>query len=431
MKRLMTSAMAAALLVGWSAGEASAQDMMNRRASRFDLGVYAGGSVTSRWYETRTGVVQNRMVTDNDDSQAMKIGYAPIFGAHGTFWLNPQLGVRLHGAYMPSRLPFPSDNFFDIFPEDPASPNRGTFDRSGFVLNNYLYDLNVVFRPFFMRPGTGDRLASVYFFAGGGGLTTNVAGENRLGCEPFTLSQGACLSFEPDHATVGQGVLGAGMDLLRLGNSLALFGEVGLHGYNSPVHVGDGFLPSPIRVPSGGTVRIADDRFAVTTRINAGVKLLVGDLMPAMAAPAAMAPPPPPPPVPMEEMRQITVCVVEGTQLRNVQATFNPATGDTMVMMDGQQRPFGQAFPATTGYAAGEAFYINNEPITFQGRRYVRFGLPRVIGAQEVNRIGEYRGIQVFAETGATGAPQVIYLPVRTGCEFAVYQQETAIRVRG
>jgi len=82
------------------------------------------------------------------------------------------------------------------------------------------------------------------------------------------------------------------------------------------------------------------------------------------------------------------------------------------------------AYPTTGAYAANATWFINNEPITFNNRRYVKYGLPRVLGVSEVTRGGDYQGVGVFTEAGATGAPEVIYLPVRPGCEFQPYQLE-------
>jgi hypothetical protein len=119
---------------------------------------------------------------------------------------------------------------------------------------------------------------------------------------------------------------------------------------------------------------------------------------------------------------------VQGGALTEVTARYNTASGDTTY----QGRPFSQAFPATTGYAAGATWYINNEPITVNGRRYVRYGLPRVLGVSEVTRSADYQGVTVFAEAGATGTPEVLYVPVRPGCEFQPYQLEVkAGGVRG
>ena len=267
----------------------------------------------------------------------------------------------------------------------------------------------------------------MYLFAGGGGLTVDLAGEDRPGCEPGTLVQAACLSYEPDHATVGQGTAGAGIDLLRFTEMLGLFGEIAAHVYDSPVHVGDGFI-GPIRQPTGSTVRIADDRTAVTTRVVIGLKAMFGNLFP----PPVMAPPPPPPvlieppvvqptpPPPVVEMQTIQVCVVQDGNVANVSAMYNPTAGDTTV--NGQ--PFATAFPTGAQYAANATWYINNEPVTFQTRRFVKYGLPRVLGVNEVTRVGEFQGVSLFAETGQT-RPEVVYVPVRPGCEFQPYQVET------
>jgi hypothetical protein len=122
------------------------------------------------------------------------------------------------------------------------------------------------------------------------------------------------------------------------------------------------------------------------------------------------------------------VCVVQGGALQQVTAQYNTTRGDTTY----QGRPFAQAFPATTGYAAGSTWYINNEPITVNGRRYVKYGLPRVLGVNEVTRVADVQGVTVFAEAGATGATEVIYVPVRPGCEFQPYQVDVKVGgVRG
>jgi hypothetical protein len=123
------------------------------------------------------------------------------------------------------------------------------------------------------------------------------------------------------------------------------------------------------------------------------------------------------------ETRDIRVCVVDNGQLREVTARYNTRTGDTT---------YTGTPPGTTGYAAGATWYINNEPITVNGRRYVRYGLPRVLGVNEVTRTAEYQGVSVFAEAGAMGTPEVLYVPVRAGCEFQPYQLEVkAGGVRG
>ena len=59
------------------------------------------------------------------------------------------------------------------------------------------------------------------------------------------------------------------------------------------------------------------------------------------------------------------------------------------------------------------------------------FGVPRVIAATQLTSGGTFRGTTVFTETGITGPAQVIYLPLRPGCEFQPFQLREAIRPRG
>jgi hypothetical protein len=117
---------------------------------------------------------------------------------------------------------------------------------------------------------------------------------------------------------------------------------------------------------------------------------------------------------------QIRVCVLAQGTLQEVNAQYNRATGDTIV----NGRPFREVFPTGPSYAAGAEWYINNEPITLARRRYVKYGLPRVLGVNEVAAVGEYRGVRVFAEAGVQNPPELLYVPVRVGCEFQPYQLE-------
>jgi len=394
MKRLLTSALAAAVVVAaGTGGEAQAQDF-GRRASAFELGVYAGGAYTTDWFEI------------NDE------GYSPelsgIFGATAAFFFTPTLGLRLHGAYLPQEYPG-GENFEPDY---------------GLVTNSYLYDLDLVFRPWIASETAGNMMASTYFFLGGGGYTANIAGESVYpGCLRVTAwtANGVCVSDRPTLSTTGQGVVGFGVDMFPLGSALALFLEGALHAYDSPAHVGE-------------NAQNAEDKITFTPRLVLGLKAAFGNLLPPPPEPIAPPPPvvveptPPPPPPVVNNNRDIQVCVVEGGMLRNVTATYNTQTADTTY----QGRRFNEAFPATTGYAGGATWYINTEPLTINGRRYVKYGLPRVLGVNEVTRVADYMGVPVFAEAGATGATEVIYVPVRPGCEFQPYQVDVKVGgVRG
>ncbi|HSU16918.1 hypothetical protein [Longimicrobium sp.] len=398
MKHKWTAAAAAALLAG-TAGGAWGQEMGGGggfRAGRFDLGIYAGGSVTSDWFSARTITLDGTETgADNGDAQGFLPGYAPVFGATATLWLSPAFGVRAHGSYTPMRLPYTGGAF-----------GNGATDRQRYVLNTYFYDLDLVLRPFAMREGAG-MWRSVYLFAGGGGMTVNVAGTNRRACQASLLALGACLPLEPRLATVGQGTGGVGMDLLRFGRSLALFGELAAHVYDSPVHVGDEWV-GPVTAIRGSVVPIADDRTTVTGRLVLGLKLQLGDLLPALV-------PPPPPPI---------ASLGPGTIPPPQPPSPPPAPPEAPAA----------ACAVNVGMAAGgETWFVNSEPVTFNGRRYVKYGLPRVLGASDVASVGSYRGVSVFAEPSADRMrPEVIYLPTSPRCEFQAYQVEVkAGAVRG
>jgi hypothetical protein len=390
MKRLLTSALAAAVVAAGTGREAQAQETMNRRASLFDLGLYAGGAYSTSWFKI------------NDDG--FKPGWSPIFGLTATYWATPSFGIRAHGAYMPSN-----------FPED----GNGFDGNDDWAVNNWFYDLGVAFRPWITNMGTSNWLGSMYFFAAGGGLTSNVAGTNAINCAGVALylANGVCLPTESDLGTVGQGVVGLGFDLIPITSAVGIFGELAVHGYESPAHI-------------YGNIGTGEDKFAFTPRASLGVKFAFGNQL---AAPVVAPPPPPEPmpvptPEPVEQVNTINVCVIDNGQLREVQAQYNVTRGDTTV----NGTPFSSAFPATSGYAAGATWYINSDAITIGNQRYVKFGLPRVVGVSDVTRIGEYQGVGVFAEPGATRTPDIIYIPVRPGCEFQPYQKEVKVRnVRG
>jgi ketosteroid isomerase-like protein len=255
MKRVFTSAVAALMVVGMGAEvEAQGMDGMNRRVPRFELGVYGGGAYTTPWYDFRlessTGGQTSR-VGDGDDID-FGFDFAPIFGVVTKFNFTPRFGVRLHGAYMPSALPHAENADWD----------------DGYPQNNYFYDLDLVLStptlPLFSRV-----LGNAYVFIGGGGLTTNIAdsglvpeNSDRAVCEPGTLRRGACLPLQGEYATVGQGTVGIGGDLFSLASNVGVFVELAAHGYDSPVHTGDNFVPR-ITVRPGAAFGVAGDTFAV------------------------------------------------------------------------------------------------------------------------------------------------------------------------
>ena len=69
-------------------------------------------------------------------------------------------------------------------------------------------------------------------------------------------------------------------------------------------------------------------------------------------------------------------------------------------------------------------WYRDNLPITVGGREYVKYGLPRVLGLEEVEWIDELDGLAVAAEPG-NAEPEVIYVLVQPAeCGFQPYQRK-------
>jgi hypothetical protein len=164
----------------------------------------------------------------------------------------------------------------------------------------------------------------------------------------------------------------------------------------------------------------------------------------AACRPAAVPPPPPAPapavapaaaeaPVVRRDSTMIVdpamACVVQGGRIFEVEVQYRSATSDSLV----NGRPFHEVYPITSEHAASARWYANNEPILFAGHRYVKYGLPRVLGQADVVLVGNVQGVSAFAQPLAPGTiADVIYLAVDVGCMFQAYQTaEAGAAVRG
>jgi hypothetical protein len=236
MRRTLASAVAAALVVAGTAGAAQAQDMTVRTAPQFDIGIFAGGAYTTNYFT----------IGDN----GFKPGASAVFGAEATYWLSPTFGLRLDGKYLPSKLPQDAD----------------VFTSDNWVNNVWTYDLDLMWRPMFWS-SNGGMMSSLYLFLGGGGLTSNVAGQGGcVGAANF-IANGVCVPLEPKLGSVGQGVAGIGLDVFPVTPSIGVFLEGGVHGYDSPAHV-------------YGTQGAAEDKFTFTPYAVLGLKLGFGNIIP-------------------------------------------------------------------------------------------------------------------------------------------------------
>jgi hypothetical protein len=120
---------------------------------------------------------------------------------------------------------------------------------------------------------------------------------------------------------------------------------------------------------------------------------------------------------------RINECVVANGELTTVQLDYNTGTGEKTIMVNGSRKKFDDLYPLEgAGYAATRTWYLNNEKITYKGRPYAKYGLPRVLGVSEVKKTGTKDDVNIYADPAGDAIASVIYLPVRRGCEFQPYQ---------
>jgi hypothetical protein len=127
-----------------------------------------------------------------------------------------------------------------------------------------------------------------------------------------------------------------------------------------------------------------------------------------------------------EKYEPIRVCVIEDDMLKEILAYYDKNIGTTYVDRDGKLLKLDEVFPIENGYSGGKSWYTNNEEIKCFGKPYVKYGLPRVLAVNEVEKIGVYDKVGLYAEAGSPeSAPEIIYIPVKPGCEFQPYQLQT------
>lgn len=127
-----------------------------------------------------------------------------------------------------------------------------------------------------------------------------------------------------------------------------------------------------------------------------------------------------------QQLYKVKECVIEKGVLKIVEVDYNPADGERTITVNGITKKFYDVYPQEgKEYASKAGWYINNEAVPYKGAKFVKYGLPRVLGSTEVVRSGEHGGVGIYTEAGlAAGQAEVIYIPVRSGCEFQPYQRK-------
>lgn len=75
-------------------------------------------------------------------------------------------------------------------------------------------------------------------------------------------------------------------------------------------------------------------------------------------------------------------------------------------------------------FAQDRAWYGADQPLTLAGDAYVKYGLPRVLGDDELVFHTTHDGVRVGREAGGTGRPEAIYVPVGTECAWQPYVRQ-------
>lgn len=129
---------------------------------------------------------------------------------------------------------------------------------------------------------------------------------------------------------------------------------------------------------------------------------------------------------PLPEGQQSSICLANG-QTVDIHVG---AAGDTLI---GPRRvrmvDLGPGVGFMGTYAAGEPWFVSDEAITFDQRQFSKFGQPEARDCRSMKIVGDFQGVNVFAEITAAAPFRILYIPVRPGV-FQPYQTQVG-RVRG
>jgi hypothetical protein len=453
---------------------------VNAQRYSFDFGVNGGfAGYTSSLTDTHIGSSAGDIKFSN--------GY--IIGTQLTWWGFPRLlgsraGLRLNGTY--------SDR-----PWDQSLDDTENMELFGHV-NLWSGTGDLMFGFAAPRESWSGMEFLPYLALGAGLKWINPAGDIQTATDAeegkswagvtATCAAGRCVGARSRQPNADRGfflgengrflaLAGLGGDL-RFSPNIALRLEVGDRMWKAPIYQ----MSPPIPAAPLATFNIINDT-EVGKMIHefygqVGVHMLFGLVAP--PAPVAVAPapppvvsrptPPPPPPAPREDA--IRVCVIDPSGemgIRTVDATFLPASGDTLITVNGQR----VALRSTTGnvmVASNASWFVQGQPLTLRlGREnagFVTFGTSRVVSADDLAYLGTSNGVPVYADREDVGDVmselrelrraqnrtdlkdildeqgdirdelkdlKVLYVPLQpTGCVFQPLQrQETVRKVRG
>jgi hypothetical protein len=124
------------------------------------------------------------------------------------------------------------------------------------------------------------------------------------------------------------------------------------------------------------------------------------------------------------QIEKVQECIILDGVLKLMDIDYNMQTGEKTFLLNGVSQNYTDFWNTSKDYAGATKWYINNEAIVVKGVQYVKYGLPRILSTTDVVKTSSYKGVGVYAEPGSATAPDIIYIPTITGCEFQPYQKE-------
>ena len=112
------------------------------------------------------------------------------------------------------------------------------------------------------------------------------------------------------------------------------------------------------------------------------------------------------------------------TSLAAALVSTNPAMACVYSPTSGTVRH--SPYPSPAFEAAGVEWFVKNEPISFAGGTYVKYGLPRQLAPVEVVAASQSGNIPLFVEAGSqVDQPDIVYITVKSAdCTFQPYARQ-------
>lgn len=384
-----------------------------------------------------------------------------LLGTQLTFWPSSGFGIRLNGTYADRPVEGVSST-----PANSGIGNVNLWSGSGDLLIR-LARPRAEFESMEFLPYLALGLGLKWHNPSGDNYMCNDTEEgDSFACAPFTAGSN---TFALGEKNTLMGLAGLGADW-RVARNIAIRTEIGDRIWDARLH-----QVNP--VATGGTYTLAEGDEDIGKTIHelygqVGLSFLFGVARPVEVAVVAPPAPVEPAPAPTPEVTResISVCVIDPTAPGGIrmQSAFLVAGRDTVVTVDGTDRPLNTAV-GNVSVASNADWFVRGEPLTMRiGTRNVEFatyGSARVVEATDLAFLGTVNGIPVYADRNEVAEiiteldelnranqgrdlgqileenrelrdeiddVKVLYVPMHsTGCVFQAVQRQEEVRKGG